>query len=200
MYRGFVCYSGRSVRTRREKILWGFLCVVLGQTNSDKTFTLCVYCTREREREIAGEKRIETEMRIKFRGSINNKCVINIHRTLYYIPKTAKSCYIMYGYKYINKCIRPTSWHFLCDRFQEVLGSHVDDPFVLHWSKLQKPHLPVRGWRLFLLWILLKLISKVLWQSLSGVITLFFICLAHAHVAVLQCTLIRWAGQIFVRE
>lgn len=135
-------------------------------------------------------------MRIKFRGSINNKCVINIDQTLYYIPKTAKSCYIMYGYKYINKCIRPTSWHFLCDRFQEVLGSHVDDPFVLHWSKLQKPHLSVRGWRLFLLWILLKLISKVLWQSLSGVITLFFICLAHAHVAVLQCTLIRWAGQI----
>lgn len=114
-------------------------------------------------------------MRIKFRGSINNKCVINIDQTLYYIPKTAKSCYIMYGYKYINKCIRPTSWHFLCDRFQEVLGSHVDDPFVLHWSKLQKPHFSVRGWRLFLLWILLKLISKVLWQSLSGVITVFYL-------------------------
>lgn len=89
----------------------------------------------ERERELQderGEGEIETEMRIKFRGSINNKCVINIDQTLYYIPKTAKSCYIMYGYKYINKCIRPTSWHFLCDRFQEVLGSHVDDPFVLH--------------------------------------------------------------------
>lgn len=46
-----MCISGRSVRTRRERILWGFLCLVLGQTNSGKTFTLCVYCMRERERE-----------------------------------------------------------------------------------------------------------------------------------------------------
>lgn len=120
-------------------------------------------------------------MRIKYRGSINNKCVYQ-YWTMHYIPKTAISCDIIYDYKYINKCIRPTSWHFLCDRFQEVLGSHVDDPFVLHWGKLQKPHLPVCGWCLFLLWILLKLISTQFYDKAFLVSSVCFLSAWLMHM------------------